>query len=114
MTYGTRAQLDAVRELAFGSISGTYAAVGTALTDHARIVRFVNGTDVQVYISLDGSTNHIRMAANSFFLLDFSTNRIRDDGLFVSVGTIFYTKQVSGAAGSGAVWIEVVSGAGGV
>lgn len=114
MTYGTRAQLDAVRELAFGSISGTYAAVGTALTDHARIVRFVNGTDVQLYVSLDGSTNQIRMAANSFFLLDFSANKIRDDGLFAAIGTIFSIKQVSGAAGSGSFWIEVVSGAGGV
>jgi len=99
---------------AFGGISGNYAAVGTALTDHARIIRFVNATDAQLYVSLDGSTNHIRMAANSFFLLDFSTNRIRDDGLFVPVGTIFYTKQVSGAAGSGSIWIEVISGAGGV
>lgn len=114
MAYGTRAQFDAVRELAFGSLSGTYAALGTALTDHARIVRIANGTDAQMYVSVDGSTNNFRLAANSFALFDFSTNKIRDDGLFVAVGTQFYVKQVSAAATTGGIWIEVVSAAGGV
>lgn len=114
MAYGTRAQFDAVRELAFGSISGSYMAVGSATTDHARLIRFVNSTDVQVYFSLDGVTNNIRLAPNSFALFDFSTNKIQDDGLFVSVGTVFYVKQVSGAPSLGGVWCEVVSGTGGV
>lgn len=114
MAYGTRAVLAPVRELAFGSISGAYAAVGTRLTDHARLIRFVNGTDAQLYVSFDGTTDQIRMAANSFFIMDFSANKVRDDGLFVPVGTIFYTKQVSGAPTSGSIWIEVVSAAGGV
>jgi len=114
MAYGTKATFDAVREIAFGAISGTFSEIGTALTDHARLVRFVNTTNVEVYISLDGITDQIRMAASSFFILDFASNKIRDDGLFVPVGTIFSTRQASGAPGSGAVWIEVVSGAGGV
>ena len=114
MAFGTKAQFDAVRELAFGGISGTYAVVGTPLTDHARIVRIVNSTNAEVYISIDGTTNHIRMAAGSFVLFDFSTNRIQDDGLFLSVGVQFYAKQVTGAPGSGSVWIEVVSAIGGV
>ena len=114
MAYGTRAQFDAVREVAFGSIGAGYAAVGTSLTDHARLVRFVNQTDAQVYISLNGADDHIRMAANSFFILDFSSNKVRDDGLFLSIGTIFYAKRVSGAPTSGSLWIEVVSATGGV
>lgn len=114
MAYGTRAQFDTVREVAFGSIGAAYGAVGSALTDHARILRFVNQTDAQVYISLDGSSDQIRMAANSFFIVDCATNRIRDDGLFVPVGTIFYAKRAAGAPTSGSLWIEVVSGAGGV
>lgn len=114
MAYGTRAHFDAVREVAFGSISGTYAAVGSALTDHARIIRFVNSTNAEVYISADGATNNLRLAAGSFALFDFSTNKIQDDGLFVSIGTQFYVKQVSGAPGSGAVWVEVINGTGGV
>ena len=114
MAYGTRATFDAVRELAFGSISGTYAALGGALTDHARVVCMSNSTNAEVYISVDGVNNNFRLAANSFRLIDFSSNKVRDDGLFVSVGTIFYVKQVSGAPGSGSVWIEVTFATGGV
>lgn len=114
MAFGTRAVLDSVREVAFGSISGSYIVIGTPLTDHARMIRIVNSTDVQVYVSYDGVNNNLRLAANSYILFDFSTNKIRDDGLFVSIGTQFYVKQVSGAPGSGAVWVEVVSAAGGV
>jgi len=114
MAFGTRALFDSVREVAFGGISGTFAVVGTPLTDHARVVTFVNSTNVEVYISVDAVNNNIRLAANSFRLIDFSTNRIHDDGLFVSMGTQFYVKQVAGAPGSGAVWIEVISATGGV
>jgi len=117
MAYGTRAGFDAIRTLAFGGISGTYAAVGSATTDHARVIRFVNSTNVDVFISLDGAIDHIRLASGSFLLVDFTANKVRDDGLFISVGTIFYTKGVSelGGPASGAVWIEVISAvAGGV
>ena len=114
MAYGTRAEIDAVRELAFGSISGSFTAVGTPLTQHARVVIFTNSSNAEIYISTDGTTNNLRLASNSFKLIDFSTNKIRDDGLFVSIGTQFYTKQVSGAPSSGAVWIEVIYAAGGV
>lgn len=114
MAYGTRASFEAVREVAFGSIGANYAAVGTATTDHARIIIFTNTTNAEVYVSLDGSTNMMRLPANSYRLIDFSTNRIRDDGLFIPIGTLFYVKQVSGAPGSGSFWVEVVYGAGGV
>lgn len=114
MAYGTRAAFEAVREVAFGSIGASYAAVGSAITDHARLIRIVNATDAQVYISVDGTTNQIRMAANSFFIMDFSANKVRDDGLFLPVGTVFYAKQVSGAPTTGGLWIEVVYAQGGV
>jgi hypothetical protein len=114
MAFGTRAKFDAVRELAFGDISGTYAAIGGPLTDHARIIRFVNSTNAEVYITTNTAENKLRFAVSSFVLFDFSTNKIRDDGLFVHVGTQFYAKQVSGAPTSGAVWIEVISAEGGV
>lgn len=114
MAFGTRAKFDAVREVAFGGISGTYAVVGSPLTDHARIIRFVNSTNVEVYITTDPTLDQIRMAASSFVLYDFSTNRIQNDGLFVHIGTQFYVKQVSGAPASGGVWIEVISAEGGV
>ena len=114
MAYGTRATFDAVRELAFGSVGASYTAIGSALSEHARIICMNNSTDVDVYISVDGTTDNFRIAANSFRLIDFSANKIRDDGLFVSIGTIFYAKRAAGAPTRGTVWIEVTFATGGV
>jgi hypothetical protein len=113
MAYGTRAAFEPLREIAHGSITANYQAVGNAITDHARLVRFVNTMNTEMYISMDGSTNHIRLAAGSFFIIDFSSNKVRDDGLFLPVGTIFYVKEVT-APSSGNLWIEVLYAQGGV
>jgi len=113
MAYGTRVAFDAVRELAFGSISGTYAALGVPIADNVRLLSVSNSTDDEVYISFDGTTNHLRLVANSFKLFDLSANKIRDDGLFIAAGTQVYVKQVSGAPTSGSVWVEAMSAEGG-
>lgn len=113
MSFGSRVTFEPIRELAFGSIGASYSAVGTLTVDYTRLVRFVNSTDVEVYISLDGSTNNIRLASGSFMLLDFTTNQVDEAGFFVAKGTVFYVKRVSGAPSSGSVWIEVVYGVGG-
>ena len=70
MAFGTKVAFENVKEIAFSSIGASYTAVGSATIDHARLVRIVNQTDAQMYISLDGTNNMIRMAANSFFSLD--------------------------------------------
>lgn len=114
MAYGTRVAFEPIRELAAASVAAGYTAVGTALIDYARVVRFVNTTDVEVYFSIDGTNNHIRLPSNSFFLCDFTSDRVDDVGLFVHVGTIFYVKRVSGAAATGSVWVEVVYAQGGI
>ena len=113
MAYGKRVAFEPIREIAFGSITGTYQAVGTGLADNARLIRIVNQMDTQMYISIDGTTDHIRLPAGGFLLLDLSANKIRDDGLFLAVGTIFYVKQVS-APSTGSLWIEVLYAEGGV
>lgn len=113
MAFGTKVQFEELRSLAFGSISGSYAAVGSATTDHARLVCFTNATNADLYISLDGITNHLIVPANGFKLLDLTANKVRDDGLFISKETIFYTKQVS-APSSGSLWIEVMYASGGI
>lgn len=111
MAYGTRIAFDAVREVAFGSITGSYTTLGTPLTRHARIAYFANSTDGAIYISMDGVTNHILLAPNSFQLFDFAANLIRDDGLFISQDTQFYVKS-AGALTKGEVAIEIITGQG--
>ena len=113
MAFGTRAHFDTIREVAFGDISGSYAAVGTPLSDYTRIVCFTNSTGEDVYVSDDGVNAKLRVVANSYKLLDISANKIRDDGLFLPIGLQFYVKQVTASPTSGGFWIEILSAEGG-
>lgn len=113
MAYGTRVAYEPIRELAFGDIGATYVAL-TPTIDHTRILRLVSTLNADVYVSIDGINNVIRLAGGSFVLYDYSTNKIRDDGLFLAEGTIIYVKLVSAAATSGSFWCEIVYGTGGV
>lgn len=102
---------DTLRSLAFGSISGTYAAVGSALTVNPRIVCFTNQTQGDMIFSTD-STNasgQILVPAGSFKLYDLTANLVpgKDDSFVIAVGTQFYVKQ-SSAPVSGSVYIENV------
>jgi hypothetical protein len=113
MAKGIRVGFDAVRESAFGSILASYSAVGSATADYARLICMSNGTNADVYVSLDNSTNHFRIPANGFKLLDLTANKQSNSQLYLSKGTTFYVKRVSGAPTSGTFWVEVMNGEGG-
>lgn len=109
MTYGIHASFDTLREVTSGSITASYTTVGTALTHEARMIQIVNSTDKAVYLSLDGTNNYLRVASGSTQALDFCTNRVRDDGFFLPLGTQFYVKRTeAGAPGSGSIAIQVI------
>ena len=114
MAFGTRVVFDAVREIAFGSVSGSYASVGAPLSDHVRLIDFNNGMDQDLYISFDGVTDHLRIANNSFKLFDLSANKVKDDGFFLPVGTQIYVKEVDSSVTTGDFWVEVLYAQGGV
>jgi len=100
------ATIDVLRTLAFGSISGTYAAVGTPLIFPTRLICFTNNTDGDMFFSDDGVNNQLFIAAGSFKLFDLNTNRLNQQQLWVfATGTQFYVKQ-STAPSKGAVYIE--------
>jgi len=113
MSLGTRIAFEPIREIAAASISGSYTQIGGPLSDHARIITFSNDTAQEIYISMDGQTDHIRMAQSSFKLLDLSVNKVRNDGLFLSKGTQIFVRFVSTTTAVGNVWIEIVYGKGG-
>ncbi len=101
-------RVDAVRTLAFGGISGTYATVGTPIAFNWRMFRVTNNTNGDLFISFDGTTNNLFVPANGFVLYDLSTNAdpsSQTDGFVLQVGTQFYAKQ-STAPSSGAVYVE--------
>lgn len=103
-----RVLFEAVREAAFGAIGVAYAAMGTAIAGPARIIAISNATDADIYISFDGTNDHLRLAANSFKLIDIATNRTNLDDFLLANGTIIYQRRVAGAPTAGTLWVEVV------
>lgn len=98
-----------LRSLAFGSISGTYAGLGSAFANPIRIFHIVNTSDVLLTFSFDGVTDHFVVAANSFILLDVTSNStISGQSFHVAQGTRIYVK---GAPSLGTVYLAAFYGA---
>ena len=104
-----RAYFDSIRTLAFGGISGAYAAVGTPLDQNARGICFTNNTQGDVMFTDDVTKDKIFVAAGSFKLWDIQANMNAqfDDKYVLPIGTQFYVKQLT-APTSGAVYIETI------
>lgn len=108
-----RAYFDTLRSIAFGGISGTYAAVGTPFTVNPRIICFTNLTNGDLIVSDDStnSTGKLIIPAGGFKLFDLQSNMDTntDDGFVLNKGTQIYVKQ-SSAPSSGAFYVELIYG----
>lgn len=105
---GVIAKAETLRSLAFGSISGTYAAVGTGFIAPVSIIQLQNLTDTSMYFSMDGVNDHFILPTNSALVLDVTGNHAADDtGLYFAKGCIVYVKQVS-APSSGSVYVSTI------
>ena len=113
MAFGTRVFFENLRELNFGDFSGTYVPLGISFVNSVRLITLNNSTNQEIYISLDGINDHLRMAQNSFKLFDLSSNKVRDDGLFISSGTQIFIRYVSTIGTSGSIWLEAMYAEGG-
>lgn len=102
-------RFDGLRSLAFGSISGTYAALGTPTSHLMRILKIVNNTNGDLTISFDGTTDNDFVPANSFVLYDFETNAYSQYDFFLVLNTQIYVK---GSPSSGSVYATMVYGKG--
>jgi len=114
MAYGRNAKFEEIREVAFGAIGATYGAIGALTTDYTRLFTITNETNLPVYISLDGVTDHLRIASGVTRMFNLTANKARDDGLFLPKGTVFYARDSGVPPGSGLVAIEVMYASGGV
>lgn len=103
-------QIDPIRSLAYTSIITSYVAVGSALTNPARIVCFTNASDGDLFVSTDGSNNMLFLAAGTFKLFDLTANRTINGFQWVfPIGTQFYTKY-STLPTKSALYIECLWG----
>lgn len=102
--------IDTIRTLAHGSISSSFAAVGTPLTQPVRLVCITNNTDGDMFFSVDGTNNQLFLAAGSYKTFDFNTNRTHVDQYWVlPIGTQFYVAY-STAPSKNSVYIECLWG----
>jgi hypothetical protein len=99
-----------LRSLGFASISGAYAAIGTALLNPSRIMILQNFTDKQMIFSFDGTNDHLTLPSGGQIVLDFTSNKTVTGGAaYIPAGTIVYVKQVL-APGSGSVYVSTFYG----
>lgn len=91
------------RTLASGSISGTYAKVGTPLAFASVQLIFQNQTDVAISFSFDGTNSAITLASGSTFCSDVQANRDGDNPFRAPQSTQFWVK---GSPTSGSVYIS--------
>jgi len=109
MSIGKQLRVETCRELAGASILATYTPIGTGTTRPNSIIHVQNFTNAAIWISYDGINDHFPIAAGSFLLLDVTTNHPTESGLFLSVGTQFYAKQL-GIPSSGSVYVSLYYG----
>jgi|SRR6185312_10759233 len=93
MVFSNKFTAEPLKSLAFGSISGTYAAIGTA-SIHAWDQCVINNTtDQDITISFDGTNDHVRLGTNQVLALgQGELSMLRENGK-IPMGTQFYAKQ---------------------
>jgi len=104
-----KANFDELRSIAFGSISGSYAVVGSSTTVYGRVITITNNTEGDMLLTTDNSRDEMFIAAGSYKLYDIQANmNTHDDDKYVlPKGTQFYVKQLE-APTSGSVYIEIM------
>lgn len=96
---------ESLRSLAAGSIGASYTAVGDPFANIARKVIIANYTDAQLFFSLDGTNDHIVLAANKEHEFFYES---KDDSYFQKSTTV--SVKESGTPTTGAVYVMVMFG----
>ena len=103
---------EALRSRNSTTFTGSYQTLGSALSNSARIIKFVNNSNVDVTVSWNGSTDHDFIPAHSAWVIDVSANKealtFGGGQLYVGAQTQFYVKGAAGGGNSGSVYLIVL------
>ncbi len=108
MVYFNRATFAPLKTTTPASIGATYAAIGTPLVNPAVVLTFINNTNGDVVVSGDGTSDNLKLAANSFRVFDIRTNSPELSNFMFAKGTQFYVKDGTTASTTGDFTIEIV------
>jgi hypothetical protein len=104
-------RFDAVRSVAFGSITASYTALGTTFGHAMRVLHFINNTDGDVMISFDGTTDNVPVIAPGFSLYDLTSDQDSNEMFRYEVGTQLYIKYLT-APTKGTFYVVAIYGKG--
>lgn len=97
-----------IRSVAFGSITGSFANLGSATTNPAYCITVFNGTDAQIQVSKDGgSTTWVDLPPLGAICRDFGKKTEQGVVGLVAVGTQFQVKYSGSAPTEGTLSITV-------
>lgn len=102
MGQGNSLKFENLRSLAFGSISGTYALVGSVLNNPSKVFLVQNLTDVTITFSTDGTNDKFILPVGAALVIDVTANRDPELPLAMDAGTGIWAK---GSPSSGAVYV---------
>lgn len=111
--FALKAWAEPLRSLGFAALTNTLAPLGTPYANPVRIYTFTNGTDATVYVSFNGVNNMFAILAGNSLVLDLTTNKSFDDGLYLEVGKSTYVAYAT-VPTSGFVYLSVVYGTTGI
>jgi hypothetical protein len=99
-----------LKEFDSASLTGAYQNFGSALSNPCYYAYLINDSDVDVYISKDGSTNHIRLPSGVQIPLTYYSrhNSLIQGSYLFSSGTQLSIKQVT-ASGTGFITINLLT-----
>jgi len=109
MSSSIRLAVDEVRTLGFASIVAGYTGIGTRFEHPARIIFVQNLTDKLLMFSFDGVTDHFPLAPNGYLLLDITSNKTQEQGLYLAEGSRLYVREIDNPT-SGSVYLTLFYG----
>jgi len=108
MGFKNAAKFDTLRSVAFGSITASYAIVGTSLAESAVAISFKNTTNGIIYLSTDGINDMVAIPPSWGAVYDIRTNAPNMADFLLSKGTAFLIKYSGSAPTSGSFYIEAI------
>lgn len=106
---GNFMKYEAMRVYAFGSITGSYTAVGAATSPAVHVYEVINTTDKLLRFSWTGTTDHFAVPANCHKIVDINANK-SSNHLFLGVGETLYVKHEGSAPTTGNVYFITMFG----
>jgi len=106
MANGLRIFPDSIEERQRDSagFNGTYQVLGGPLLYASPLMKFVNNSNVDVFISWNGVDDHDIIPAGGFALYDFCSDAGTIRGLFAAKGIQFWVKGTAAGTNAGSVY----------